>query len=75
MYHNDIKPGNICYTFENNELNIFLIDLDSIDFKKRTGCTKTAVFSPGLILILVYYINSNKYEYVYNGCDHSLDFY
>jgi hypothetical protein len=39
LYHNDIKPGNICYTFQNNELNIFLIDLDTMDFKKRTSCT------------------------------------
>jgi len=47
LYHNDIKPGNICFTMENGELKIFLIDLDSIDFDKRTGCTLTPAFSPG----------------------------
>ena len=33
IYHNDIKPGNICYKFDyNNQLEIYLIDLDSISF-------------------------------------------
>ncbi len=46
LYHNDIKPGNICYEMKNDEINIFLIDLDSIDFRIRTGCVKTPSFSP-----------------------------
>ena len=46
LYHNDIKPGNICYEMKNDEINIFLIDLDSIDFRIRTGCVKTPAFSP-----------------------------
>jgi|688.fasta_scaffold1674014_2 hypothetical protein len=32
IYHNDLKPDNICYTFDDNQLNIFMIDLDSLAF-------------------------------------------
>lgn len=69
MYHNDIKPGNICFTTENGELNIFLIDLDSIDFDKRTGCTLTPAFSPG------YADKKHGFKLFYKGCDHTLDLY
>ena len=29
IYHNDLKPDNICYTFDDNQLNIFISENQS----------------------------------------------
>ena len=35
VFHNDIKPENLMVNLKNNFPEIYLIDLDSIDFEPR----------------------------------------
>jgi hypothetical protein len=32
IYHNNINPANICYILDDYQLNIFIVDIDSISF-------------------------------------------